>query len=99
MQRLIWVLWPSFIVGGIGEAVFFTLFDPTALHLFGEPVSVSRTAAYTVGFFCFWLMAAASSAFTCFLQRPAADINNLCPLVPSVRPAGCPKRTSGDGSN
>jgi hypothetical protein len=36
MQRMIWLLWPSFIVGGIAETVFFTLFDPMDLHLFGE---------------------------------------------------------------
>ncbi|MBI2293344.1 MAG: hypothetical protein HYU73_24055 [Betaproteobacteria bacterium] len=96
MQRMIWVLWPSFIVGGIAEAVFFTLFDPMDLHLFGEPLNLSRTAIYTIGFFAFWLFAAGSSAFTCFLQRPASDINRLCPLEPRVRPAGCPKRDTPD---
>ena len=92
MQRAIWVLWPSFIVGGIAEAVFFTLFDPMDIHLFGEAVELSRTAIYTLGFFGFWAMAAGSSAFTCFLQKPAADINNFCPLEPPERPAGCPMR-------
>jgi hypothetical protein len=96
MQRMIWVLWPSFIVGGIAEAVFFTLFDPMDLHLFGEPLGLGRTAIYTIGFFAFWLFAAGSSAFTCFLQRPAADINRLCPLEPRERPAGCPKRATPD---
>ena len=96
MQRMIWVLWPSFIVGGIAEAVFFTLFDPLDLHLFGEPLNLSRTAIYTIGFFAFWLFAAGSSALTCFLQRPAAEINRLCPLEPRERPAGCPKRDTPD---
>jgi hypothetical protein len=92
MQRMIWILWPSFVVGGIAEAVFFTLFDPMDMQLFGEPVSATRTAIYSLGFFLFWACAACSSAFTCFLQKPAADINNFCPLKPSERPAGCPKR-------
>ena len=74
-KRLIWILWPSFIVGGIAEAVFFTLIDPQELYLFGEPVHWSRTAVYSIGFFMFWGVAAASSAFTCFLQRSARDIN------------------------
>lgn len=26
-RKLIWILWPSFIVAGMAEAVFFTLFD------------------------------------------------------------------------
>ena len=74
-KRLRWILWPSFIVGGIAEGVFFTLIDPQELYLFGEPVHWSRTAVYSVGFFLFWIVAAASSAFTCFLQRSAAEIN------------------------
>ncbi len=97
MQRAIWVLWPSFIVGGIAEGIVFTLFDPTDLHLFGEPLGLRRTAVYTLGFFAFWLFAAGFSAFTCFLQRPAADINNFCPLPPRERPAGCPKRDTLEG--
>ena len=40
MQRLIWILWPSFVVAGIAEAVFFTLIDPQELYLFGEPVEL-----------------------------------------------------------
>ena len=74
-KRLMWILWPSFIVGGIAEGVFFTLIDPQELYLFGDPVHWSRTAVYSVGFFMFWAVAAASSAFTCFLQRTAAEIN------------------------
>jgi hypothetical protein len=74
-KRLIWILWPSFIVGGIAEGVFFTLIDPQELYLFGEPVHWSATAVYSVGFFMFWMVAAASSAFTCFLQRSAVEVN------------------------
>ncbi len=76
-KRLILILWPSFIVGGIAESVFFTLIDPQELYLFGEPVHWSKTAVYSVGFFMFWGIAAASSAFTCFLQRSSRDINRI----------------------
>jgi hypothetical protein len=85
------VLWPSFIVGGIGEVIFFTVFDPKELYLFGEPASLSRLAVYSIGFFLCWAFAAASSAFTCFLNRSAEEINR-CPLPPVARPEGCPKR-------
>ena len=91
MRHAKWILWPSFLVGGAAEAVFFTLFDPMDLHLFGNAIDLSRTAVYTLGFFMFWLCAAASSALTCFLQRSAVDVNRLCPLEPSERPPGCPK--------
>ncbi len=74
-RTLINVLWPSFVVGGIGEGLFFTVFDPQELYLFGEPSDLSRMAVYTIGFFMCWAFAAASSAFTCFLQRTAEEIN------------------------
>jgi hypothetical protein len=70
-----WILWPSFLAGGVAEAVFFTLFDPMDLHFFGNAIDLSRTAVYTLGFFMFWCFAAASSALTCFLQRNAEDVN------------------------
>lgn len=92
MKRMIWIFWPSFVVAGVAETVFFTLFDPTTLEIFGEPTSLNRTAVYTFGFLLFWVFAALSSAFTCFLQRTSADINRLCPLEPTERPIGCPKR-------
>jgi hypothetical protein len=92
MQRAIWILWPSFIVAGVAEALFFIAFDPMDIAVFGQPTQLSRTAVYSLGFFFFWAMAAASSALTCFLQRGAAEINRLCPLAPEERPPGCPKR-------
>jgi len=68
MKYAMWILWPSFLVGAAAEGVFFSLFDPADLHVFGHGVDWSRTAVYTVGFFAFWLFAAASSALTCWLQ-------------------------------
>jgi len=69
MKQAMFILWPSFIVGGIGEVLFFTVFDPRELYLFGEPTSLSRLAVYSIGFFLCWAFAAASSALTCFLQH------------------------------
>lgn len=75
MKRAMWILWPSFLVGGMAEGIFFTLFDPADLHLFGNPVELSRIAVYTLGFFLFWLFAAVSSTLTCFLQHEEDDTN------------------------
>lgn len=77
MQRLIWILWPSFIAAGLAEVVFFTVFNPQELYLFGEPVHFSAVATYSIGFFGFWLACAASSFMTVFFQRGAAEINHL----------------------
>jgi len=74
-NNLITILWPSFIVAGAAEAVFFTVFDPQELNLFGEPIEASRTAMYSVGFFLFWAFAAASSALTNFFHKTSAEIN------------------------
>lgn len=90
----VWVLWPSFLVASAATGVFFTLFDPADLLVFGREVDMGRMAAYTIGFFAFWALGAASSLMTCFLQRTAAEINR-CPLPPTQRPPGCPKREEG----
>jgi len=74
-QRIIWILWPSFIVAGVAETVFFTFFDPSDLTVFGGAHGLSRIAVYSLGFFLFWLFAAASSAFSCFRQRGNEEIN------------------------
>lgn len=99
-RRMVWILWPAFIVGGVAEVIFFTLFDPmdlpfSDLVLGAGTLGEHRMAVYSIGFFIFWGFAAASSAFTCFLQRTSTEVNR-CPLTPSQRPAGCPKRESSD---
>jgi hypothetical protein len=90
-RNLIYILWPSFIVAGAAEALFFTVFDPQDLSVFGEPLNATRTAIYSTGFFMFWAFSAASSALTCFFQRSSAEVNR-CPVTPEERPVGCPKR-------
>ena len=88
MQRIIWVLWPSFVVAGIAEALFFTLIDPQELCLFGVPVHFSKLATYSIGFFAFWVVCAASSLFTLFIQRPPSDINRRKTTPPAQRGRG-----------
>jgi len=90
MKRAIWILWPSFVVAGVMDGIFFTLFDPSEI-LADRWSGVSRIAAYSVGFFAFWAFAAGSSTLTCFFQRGADEINR-CPIPPPARPEGCPKR-------
>lgn len=67
MNRLIGILWPSFVAAGMAEVVFFTLVDPQELYLFGAPVRFSPLATYSIGFFAFWAVCAASSALTCLI--------------------------------
>lgn len=90
MLRILWVLWPSFVVAGIAEGIFFTVIDPQELYLFGQPVYFSKVATLSVGFFCFWAVCAASSLLTCFLQRSAAVINKGVGVASSSE-EGCGK--------
>lgn len=85
LQRTISILWPSFLIAGVADVLFFTLFDPTQFLYQDEPVFDSRLAAYAVGFFLFWLMGIGSSTLTCFFQSSGDSINK-CSLPPSNRP-------------
>jgi hypothetical protein len=75
MLKLIQVLWPSFLVAGVAEVVFFTVVAPRELYLFGEPAHFSAIATYSIGFFAFWIVCAASSLTTLFFQRTSNEIN------------------------
>ncbi len=73
MQRTMWILWPSFLVAAVAEMVFFAVFDPGELTLFGRSIEVSRTAMYSIGFFVFWGLGAASSGLSMFLERSGKE--------------------------
>ncbi len=72
-RRLMWVIWPAFLVAGAAELIFFSVFDPFDLHFFGAPLEMSRQAIYTMGFFGFWVLGIASSALTIFLESGPAQ--------------------------
>jgi hypothetical protein len=70
MQKVIAVLWPSFIMAGVATVLFFAAFDPAGLLRDTRFADASRLAAYTVSFFLFWLLTASSCLLTCYFQRP-----------------------------
>lgn len=65
-----WTLWPSFVVAGLATGVFFSLFDPMDMRVFGEPLAMSPMAAYTIGFLGFWAVAASAVWLALLLARP-----------------------------
>lgn len=69
-QRVMWIVWPAFLMAGVAELVFFSIFDPFDLHLFGSPLEMSRESVYAMGFFGFWALGIASSALSLFLESP-----------------------------
>ena len=65
-QQAISVLWPSFAIAIVATGVFFSAFDPRDLVPFNLDIDISPTAAYTIGFFLFWLFAILSSLGTLY---------------------------------
>jgi len=63
------VLWPAFLMAIVAEGLFFSMIDPHELVIVGLHLADSREAAYTVGFFLFWLLFACSSGITYLLSH------------------------------
>ncbi len=66
------VLWLSFLLAGVATGVFFSLIDPDALRPCVPFPDVSRTAAYSIGFFAFWLLTAAAGVLSVMFTYPPA---------------------------
>jgi len=80
VPRVITVLWLSFLMAAAATGVFFSSIDPLELKYCIDYPEVSRTAAYTIGFFLFWLLTASSSLLAVFFTYPAAlddEENNI----------------------
>jgi len=71
-QRVVAILWPSFITAGIATIFFTTAFDPGVTF---ADYDISRLGAYTVTFFLFWIFGAATAASTCYFLKPCEAIN------------------------
>ena len=73
VQRMVSVLWPSFLTAALAPVLFFALFDPKELAALRNLNEMSRLAGYTLGFFSFWLLTSLSSALTCYFRRPCHE--------------------------
>ena len=71
LQRIISVLWLSFLTSGIATGVFFSTIDPMELKYCVNFPEVSRTAAYSIGFFLFWLLAGGTSLLAVYFTYPS----------------------------
>lgn len=76
IQKLIAVLWPSFLTAGLATILFFVAFDPQLIVAVSGYGEISRLGGYTIGFFLFWLLTAGSCALTCYFQRPCETIKS-----------------------
>lgn len=70
-RRALLVLWPSFLMAGVLEALVFAVVDPSDLRWFGvESITWPLTAIYSVTFLIFWVGVAMAGAITQLLQSP-----------------------------
>ncbi|HUH87341.1 MAG TPA: hypothetical protein VL003_04730 [Pusillimonas sp.] len=76
LRSLMWILWPSFLIGAATSATVFALIDPLDIPVFGT-IELSRQQMYAGGFFLFWLMAALSSALSLYMAPQAPEPDTL----------------------
>jgi len=74
IQRVVAILWPSFIAAGIATVLFTTAFDPAVIFI---DYDISRLGSYTVCFFLFWSFGALTAAATCYFLKPCEAINKI----------------------
>jgi hypothetical protein len=74
-QKMMWIVWPAFLMAGVLELLVFAVVDPQDLHWFGQGFEISRQATYTLGFFVFWFVTALAGALTLFLSLPPNEVN------------------------
>lgn len=72
MKRVIWVMWPAFLMAGMIEALVFAFVDPQDLQ-FVSAMHWSRNATYSIAFLAIWAAVSVSSALTLLLSSPAGD--------------------------
>lgn len=93
-QRLMWIVWPAFLVAGLIELVVFGMFDPEDMHWFGQQLTLSRQGVYTLSFFVFWVLTMVSSSLTTLLSMSPFEVNR-CPVPVDQRPSNCKKLEDG----
>lgn len=67
MKRVMWIVWPAFLVAGALELLVFSVVDPSSLDALSQ-LMWSRSAYYSVAFFVFWALVAGASALTLWLS-------------------------------
>lgn len=92
-KRLMWIVWPAFLMAGVLEMLVFAVVDPQDLHWFGQPLGLSRQGVYTVAFFAFWAVAMVSGGLTTLLAMSSFELNQH-PVPPGERPQDHNKKTS-----
>jgi len=73
VQRIMWIVWPSFLMAGVMEILVFSMVDPEDLQWFGHQLEFSRQGIYTMAFFAFWLIISISGALSAMLSSQPSE--------------------------
>ena len=66
------VLWLSFLLAAVVSGIFFSAVDPDELRLCVNLPLLSRSGAYSAGFFLFWLFGALAGVLAVAFTYPAS---------------------------
>lgn len=75
LRQGVLILWPAFLAACLIEALVFSLIDPGEIHWPGQMPQPSRQSIYSVAFFLFWLITAASNALVLWLSKSERRVN------------------------
>ena len=74
LRSLMWILWPSFLMAGVGSAFVFALIDPLDVAIFGY-IQLEREALYAASFFFFWFIGSMSSLLSIYIFPKPGESN------------------------
>lgn len=74
--RLMWIVWPAFLLAGVQEMLVFALVDPEDLSWRGAPVPLGRMGIYSLSFLAFWLLMMAATALAVLLSLSSFEVNH-----------------------
>lgn len=75
IQRVIAILWPSFLAAGAAMILLFIIFSPDELVPELRASGVSNMAVYSVTFIFLWATALTACALSCYFLRPCNRCN------------------------
>jgi hypothetical protein len=75
LRIIVNILWPSFLVSIMAEGCFFSFLEPHELLQLVDLHELPPIAAYTVGFFFFWIFCSLASSLTYYLTHVPNDEN------------------------
>ncbi len=75
-QRLMWIVWPAFLMAGVLEMLVFAMVDPQDIQWFGARLEWSRQAIYTAAFFIFWGITTVSGGLIVLLAMSSPEVND-----------------------